>query len=66
MKGLEETDRRWKFEIEAEGKHIGWASSYYDLEYFDNSNHIIAPLELTSQKRKTETKAMEARRFRFS
>ncbi|MFA6620157.1 MAG: GNAT family N-acetyltransferase [Bacilli bacterium] len=41
-KGLEEADRKWKFEIEVEGKRIGWVNSYYDLEDFGNSNHIIA------------------------
>lgn len=33
---------RYKFEIEVDGIHIGWVSSYYDLDYIDNVNKIIA------------------------
>jgi len=42
VKDLKEADRRNKFEIEADGNHIGWVSSYYDLEYVDNPHHVIA------------------------
>lgn len=31
-----------KFEIEVDGIHIGWVSSYYDLDYVENIDHIIA------------------------
>jgi len=33
---------RWKFEIECDGIHIGWVSSYDDLEYLDNPEKIPA------------------------
>ena len=33
---------RWKFEIEADGQHIGWVSAYTDLGYVDNAENIPA------------------------
>ena len=33
---------RWKYEIEADGKHIGWVSRYFDLDYMDNPEQIPA------------------------
>ncbi|MCI1245544.1 MAG: GNAT family N-acetyltransferase [Bacilli bacterium] len=42
VKSLNDDMERWKFEIEANGRHIGWVSSYYDLDYSDNPDHIIA------------------------
>ena len=33
---------RWKFEIEADGQHIGWVSAYTDLGYIDNTDEIPA------------------------
>lgn len=33
---------RWKFEIEAEGIHIGWVSAYDDLGYLENPKNIPA------------------------
>ena len=33
---------RWKFEIEEDGRHIGWVSSYTDLDYFANPEEIPA------------------------
>ena len=42
MKDLPADAVRWKFEIEADGKHIGWISSYTDLGYIDNEEGIRA------------------------
>ena len=33
---------RWKFEIEADGQHIGWVSAYTDLGYVDNAEETPA------------------------
>lgn len=33
---------RWKFEIEADGEHIGWVSAYDDLDYIENPEGIPA------------------------
>lgn len=33
---------RWKFEIEADGMHIGWVSAYTDLGYLDNPEEFPA------------------------
>ena len=33
---------RWKFEIEAEGRHVGWVSAYTDLGYVENEEGIPA------------------------
>ena len=33
---------RWKFEIEADGQHIGWVSAYTDLGYVANAEEIPA------------------------
>lgn len=33
---------RWRFEIEADGVHIGWVSAYCDLGYLDNSENLPA------------------------
>ena len=33
---------RWKFEIEADGAHIGWVSAYDDLGYLENLDKIPA------------------------
>lgn len=33
---------RWKFEIEADGRHVGWVSCYDDLEYVPNPEEIPA------------------------
>ena len=27
---------RWKYEVDLDGKHVGWVSAYTDLEYLDN------------------------------
>ena len=35
VRGLPEHVLRWKFEIEAGGRHIGWVSSYMIDEHFD-------------------------------
>ena len=42
VKDLGEKVERTKFEIEVDGIHIGWVSAYYDLEYVENSDRIIA------------------------
>ena len=31
---------RWKFEIEQDGVHIGWVSSYRDLDYMENPENL--------------------------
>ena len=33
---------RWKFEIDSDGRHVGWVSCYDDLEYVDNPEQIPA------------------------
>lgn len=42
IKTLPEERLRWKFEIEADGEHIGWVSAYDDLGYIENPEGIIA------------------------
>lgn len=42
LKTLPEGYTRWKFEIEADGEHIGWVSSYTDLDYLENPEEIRA------------------------
>ena len=42
VRELPEEVGRWKFEIEAEGRHIGWVCSYKDLEYLENEDGILA------------------------
>lgn len=33
---------RWRFEIEADGTHIGWVSAYTDLGWLDNPDELPA------------------------
>lgn len=33
---------RYKFEIEADGRHIGWVSAYTDTEFYDNPEETVA------------------------
>ncbi|MBQ6559833.1 MAG: GNAT family N-acetyltransferase [Erysipelotrichaceae bacterium] len=42
IKDLTKDTVRRKYEIESEGKHIGWISSYTDLEYLENNDKIPA------------------------
>lgn len=42
IKNIDEQTVRRKFEIEVDGKHIGWVSSYYDLQYIDNPDKVLA------------------------
>lgn len=42
VKGLPEDTARRKFEIEEDGRHIGWVSSYTDLDYLENKEQILA------------------------
>ncbi len=42
VKDLPADDVRRKFEIESDGKHIGWISSYTDLGYIGNEDGIRA------------------------
>ena len=42
VKDLPEDTLRRKYEIESDGQHIGWISSYTDLEYLDNPENIRA------------------------
>lgn len=39
---MPDNQMRTKLEIESNGKHIGWVSSYYDLGYIGNPNKILA------------------------
>ena len=42
VRDLPEDSFRWKFEIEWDGRHVGWVSSYTDLEYMENPLSIPA------------------------
>ena len=42
VKDLPDDVVRWKYEIEADGKHIGWICSYTDLEYLENEDKTLA------------------------
>ena len=42
VKNLPDEVVRWKFEIESDGKHIGWICAYTDLGYLDNPEEIWA------------------------
>ena len=42
VKDLPDDSIRWKYEIEADGKHIGWICSYTDLGYLENREEILA------------------------
>lgn len=42
VKDLPDDRIRWKFEIECDGRHIGWVSSYTDLGYLENEEKIPA------------------------
>lgn len=33
---------RYKFEIEADGRHIGWVSAYTDTDFYDNPEETVA------------------------
>lgn len=33
---------RYKFEIQADGRHIGWVSAYTDTEFYDNPGETVA------------------------
>ncbi len=63
VKSLQPNDIRYKFEIECDGKHIGWVSSYTDLDYLENKEQILAigidiP-EVSMQNKGVGTKALE-------
>ena len=40
VKGLPENARRWKFEIEWNGRHIGWVSSYLIDEHYNSLGKV--------------------------
>ena len=42
VKDLPPDAPRNKFEIEQDGRHIGWVSRYFDLDYIDNPDRIPA------------------------
>ncbi|MBE7003784.1 MAG: GNAT family N-acetyltransferase [Ruminococcaceae bacterium] len=42
VQGAPDDAVRWKFEIELDGRHIGWVSRYSYLDYLDNSEEIPA------------------------
>ena len=42
VSNLKSEEFREKFEIDYNGKHVGWVSCYLDLEYIDNNDNILA------------------------
>lgn len=42
VQGLADDAVRWKYEIELDGRHVGWVSRYTYLEYLDNPGDIPA------------------------
>ena len=42
MKASPRDTVRWKYEIEVDGKHVGWVCSYKDLEYVSNGEGTLA------------------------
>lgn len=42
VKDITDEEIRWKYEIEYDGKHVGWVSRYFDLDYLDNVDKIPA------------------------
>lgn len=42
MRDMPRERTRWKFEIEADGVHVGWVSAYEDLGYVENPERIPA------------------------
>ena len=42
VKDLPDDTFKWKFEIESDGKHVGWVCWYTDLEYMENPEEIPA------------------------
>ena len=42
VRSLAPDEPRWRFEIEADGIHIGWVSAYTDLNYVPNEEQIPA------------------------
>ena len=42
VKSMPDHTIRWKYEIEADGRHIGWICSYTDLGYLENEKSIPA------------------------
>ena len=40
IKTLPKDAPRWKFEIELDGRHVGWVSRYFDLDYVENPEKI--------------------------
>lgn len=42
VKKLPQDAPRWKYEIELDGRHVGWVSRYYDLGYLENAEKIPA------------------------
>lgn len=42
IRDLPADDVRWKFEIDWNGRHVGWVCAYTDLEYVENPHMIPA------------------------
>ncbi|MBQ9458805.1 MAG: GNAT family N-acetyltransferase [Oscillospiraceae bacterium] len=42
VQGTPDDAVRWKYELELDGRHIGWVSRYTYLEYLDNPDDIPA------------------------
>ena len=53
---------RWKYEIEADGLHVGWVSAYQDMEYFDNRDgHYAVGIDIperSARRRGVGTQAL--------
>lgn len=63
VKDLPEDTVRWKYEIEADGKHIGWICSYTDLGYLENPEKIPAVgLDIPGRKDRNRGYGTEALR----
>lgn len=62
VKDLPPDTPRWKFEIELDGRHVGWVSRYFDLSYLENPERIPAVgidiAEQTARNRGVGTEAL--------
>ena len=61
VRGLPEDVTRYKFEVVADGVHIGWVSRYTDLDYLDNPDKIPAVgIDLPEQSARSRGAGTEA------
>ncbi len=64
VRNLPENVTRWKFEVTADGEHIGWVSWYTDLGYLDNPEKIPAiGIDLPEQSARSMGAGTEALRL---